>query len=105
MDDHRSDVASPAGAVPLADEPIDGFLRVSHVLKNRRDLVLAEHAGEPVSAEQNAVALPHLDIGLVDPHVSFDAERTREDASVRVILGLGLGDLPLYDHPMDERVI
>ena len=75
------------------------------LVQDRLDLRLGDHAGEPVAAQQEAVAGDDVDVALVDLDVWLGAERPGEDVAVRMGLGLVLGDLARLHHPVDERVV
>ena len=51
------DVVDAAGAVRRAHQPVRRVLRIGRGLQDRHDLILGDHAGEPVAAEQQAVAV------------------------------------------------
>jgi hypothetical protein len=105
VDDHGGDVVDPARVVRGANEAVDGLLRILDLREHRDDLIVAHHSGQAVRAQQEPVAVLHRDDALVDLHVAVDPERAGQDAAMRVVLGLGLGDLALDHHPADQGVV
>ena len=69
------------------------------------DVVGLHHAGEPVGAEQDAIAGHELDRVHVDVDRRVDAERTRDDRSLRVHRGFLGGELALADELLDQAVV
>ena len=70
-----------------------------------RDLLLAEHRRQPVGADQEDVAGPGGDGLHVDLDLRLGAERAGDDRALRVVLGLGVGELALAPHLLDQRVV
>ena len=69
------------------------------------DLLLAEHRRQPVRAEQEDVAGAGRDGLHVDLDLGLGPERPGDDRALRVVLGLGVGELALAPHFLDQRVV
>ena len=105
LDDHRGHVVLAAGGVGGVDEELSRPLRVVLAGEDPRHLVLADHGGEAVRAEEDAIAGLQLDRVHVDVDPGIDAERTRDDGSLGVDLGLLGGELAAADHLLHEAVV
>ena len=101
-DDH-GDVVGAAAAQRQLDQPVGGGLRVG-VLQRLGEGLLADDAGQPVGAEQVAVA----GAGLAHGEVRLDllaVERAQQQRALRVAVGLLGGDPAVVDQRLHERVV
>ena len=105
LHDDRGDVVLAAGCVRGVDEELRRRVRVVLPAEDAGDLVGAHHRREAVRAEEDAVAGPELDRVLVDLDLGVDAERTRDDRTSGVHLGLLACELAVADHLLDQAVI
>ena len=78
--------------------------RVSTV-EDLRDLLLADHRGQAVGAQQHDIAGAHRIGPGVDLDVALDAQRAGDDRALRMLGGLLLGELALADELLDQRVV
>ena len=67
--------------------------------------LLGDHRGQPVAAEQHHVAGADRVGPGVDLDLGLRAERARDDRALRMLGRLLLGQLPLPDELVDERVV
>ena len=68
-------------------------------------LLVVEHRRQPVGADQEDVAGRARDGLQVDLDLGLGAERAGDDRALRVVLGLGVGELALAPHLLDQRVV
>ena len=99
------DVVDAAGAVGGADQPVRGRLRRAARLEDRLDLILGDHRGQSVAAEQHPSPVQQPDVLLVDLDVGVGAEGTEQHVAVRVDVGLRGADLAGLHHAVHERVV
>ena len=102
VDHDDRDVVLAPGPVGLLHQPVARPLRVGFGLQDLSDPFLAEHPGQAVGADQDAVSQVHVQGELVDREVLFHAEGTGQDGPLRVAVGLVRRDLPFAHHPLDE---
>ena len=103
--DH-GDVVDSAGMVRRGHEPVRGLLRGSfRGSEDRLDLLLGDHPGEPVGAQEEPVTVEEPDVLLVERDVGLRPERTDQHVAMRVHLGFRRGDLSRLHHPVHQRVV
>src|SRR5262245_4039137 len=105
IQDDRGDVVDPAGAVGQDDQALHRLLGIRRIQEGPPDLVLGDHPGHAVGAQQQPVTRLDAHVALVDLHALVHAQRPREDAAMRVRLGLLRRDLAFDDHAVHQRVI
>ncbi len=96
-------LSGPAAAQRQFDEPVGTFGDVGD-LQRVEDGVLADRIGQPVGAQQVAVA----DAGLADDQRRLDlvpGERAHDQRPLRVAVRLLGGDAALVHQRLDERVV
>ncbi len=101
----RGDVVVAARRVGRDHELARDLLQARPALHDALHLVLADHAGEAVGAEQDDVALLRVDAPGVDVDVVVGAERARDDAALRVPRGLVRRQGAAPHELADERVV
>ena len=103
-DDDR-DVVGAAAAQRERDQPLDALLRVDDTRACvSRDGLGADHAGEPVAADQVAVAAEHLAHRVLGVDVAA-VERPGEQRPLRVAARLLGADPTLVDQHLDVGVV
>ena len=105
VDDDGGDVVGAAVVVGRVDQGVRGAGRVDLAGEDGADVVLADHAGQAVGAQQHAVARDQLEGDHVDVDTGFDAERPRDHRAARIELGLLLGELAGLDELGDDAVV
>ena len=102
--DDDGDVVRAAAAQCELDEPIGRCLRVGQS-QCVGDGFVADHARQPVRAQH----VPVAESGLSHGHIGMDAvasvESPREEAALRVRLGLLGGDAADVDEVLDQGVV
>ncbi len=69
------------------------------------DVIVVEHRRQAVGADQEDVAGLGRDRLHVDLDLRFGAEGAGDDRALGVVLGLGVGELALAPHLLDQRVV
>ena len=87
------------------DQTVGRGLRILLLSQHSGDVVVGDHRGEPVRADEHAVAVLQIDGREVDVHLAVDAERARDDAPLRMSFRLLLGQSPLAHHATHECVV
>ncbi len=98
-------LSTPPASLACVDEAADDDVGVGFVAEDPGDVGVAEHAGEAVAADEEAVAGPGVELYLVHVDRHVDADGADEDVPVGVVLGLGGGELAFFDHALDEGVV
>ena len=99
------DVVLAAGGVRGVDERVRRAGRVRVLAQDLADRGGPDHRGEPVGAQDHAVAALQDQGVHVDLDRRVDAERARDDRPLRVDRGLLLGELAVADQLLDEAVV
>ena len=99
------DVVATAGAVGLVDQGPDRLLHRVGAGEDEADPLLVDHRRQPVRTEQEDVARGRRDGLDVDLDLRLGAEGPGDDRALGVVLGLGVGDLALAPHLLDQRVV
>ncbi|MGE5857229.1 MAG: Stp1/IreP family PP2C-type Ser/Thr phosphatase, partial [Solirubrobacterales bacterium] len=102
---HRGDVVPAAPVVRRVDEPVDGASQAPRVDEDVPDLVIRDHRGEAVAAEQEDVAVARREGHGVDVHARLRPQGARDDRALRMLLRLFLGEPALAAELLDERVV
>src|SRR5205823_14042122 len=82
------DVVLPAVLVGRVDQPVCSVLERGAVLDDGLDVLLGDHRGEPVGAEEGDVAVAAGIRERLDFDARLGAERARDDRTLGVVLGL-----------------
>ena len=102
---HDRDVVLAAALVGSSDERIGGGVEVVGAAQDRAHLVVRDHRGEPVRAEQEEVARAAGDGIGVHLHVGLGAQRPGDDRALRMVLGRLRRDLPAALELGHQRVV
>ena len=99
------DVVATAGAVGLVDQGPDRLLHRVGAGEDEADPLLVDHRRQPVGTEQEDVARGRRDGLDIDLDLRLGAQGPGDDRALGVVLGLGVGDLALAPHLLDQRVV
>ncbi len=103
--DDAGDVVGAAAAQGELDQLLDRLVRALVAGEGLLHRLVADDAGEPVGADQIAVAGPHLADRQVRLDVVAAAQRAHQQGALRVGGGLFLGDPALVDQTLHPGVV
>ena len=87
------------------DQPLDRAIEITLVRQDVLDLIVLEHAGQPVRAQKERISEVRLLGDDVDLHALLHAERAHDHVLVRPVLRLFRRDSLHPDVVVDQRVI
>ena len=103
--DDAGDVVGAAAAQRELDQLLHGLLRALVAGEGLLERLVGHDAGQPVGADQIAVAGPDLADGEVGLDVVAAAQRPHQQRALRVGGGLLLGDAALVDQALHPGVV
>src|SRR5262249_2560066 len=101
----RGDVVPATALVGGVDQPAHRASEALRVGEDLLDLVVGDHRGQPVAAEQEHVPVARREGHRVDAHARLWAQGAGDDRALRVFLRLLLGQPALPAQLFDQRVV
>ena len=98
-------LSRPPARLASSTRAADRLLHRVGAGEDEADPLLVDHRRQPVRAEQEDVARGRRDGLDVDLDLRLGAEGPGDDRALGVVLGLGVGDLALAPHLLDQRVV
>ncbi len=99
------DVVMAASVVGFFDQRLASFGDIGVIEHRLSDVVVPNHAAEPVGAHEQNIALPQGDEGEVDLNGVCGAEGLEDDIVVFEVFGFFFGELAGFDELIDEGLV